>query len=263
MALVQCGFYSETLGFAASMNVIVPQPPGGARAAEAAGRRTYPVLYLLHGLTDDHTAWLRYSSIERYAAARGLAVVMPEAHRSFYTDMDKHRRYWTFVSEELPDIAEALFPVRDTRRHRYVAGLSMGGYGAFKLALGRPDRYYAAASLSGVTDFGSIDAFMGDEAVAIRGGRAAAGSDGDLFELARCVAASNGPKPLLYQCCGTEDELYGENVRFRDHAAGLKLDLRYEEEPGGHDWDYWDRHIRRVVDWLPLEPDSNTGTGER
>lgn len=262
MALIQCGFYSETLGFATSMNVIVPQPLGGARADGAAGKRIFPVLYLLHGLTDDHTAWLRYSSVERYAAARGLAVVMPEAHRSFYSDMDRYRRYWTFVSEELPTIAEALFPVADSRRQRYAAGLSMGGYGALKLALGRPDRYYAAASLSGVTDLGAIGSFMGDEAEMVYGGQPPAGSDGDLFELARRVADSDGPRPLFYQCCGTEDELYGENVRFRDHAAGLGLNLHYEEEPGGHEWDYWDRNIRRVIDWLPLGPDAGPAREE-
>src|SRR5213080_4930690 len=115
-----------------------------------------PVLYLLHGLSDDDTIWLRRTSIERYVAPLGLAVVMPQVHRSFYTDQASGGNYWTFLSEELPELVGTLFRVSQRREDTFVAGLSMGGYGAVKWALRQPDRFAAAASLSGGLDVAAL-----------------------------------------------------------------------------------------------------------
>ena len=145
MALLSWNFHSHTLGISASANVILPQ------AAVEKGEKL-PVLYLLHGLSDDHTNWQRRTSIERYADPLGLAVVMPAVNRSFYANMAHGPRYWDFISEELPQLARSFFPLSDKRADTFVAGLSMGGYGAFKVALSHPDRYAAAASLSGAVD---------------------------------------------------------------------------------------------------------------
>lgn len=254
MALIQCDFYSEALQMSTSMNVILPQP----------ARARYPVLYLLHGLSDDHTTWLRRTSIERYADAPGLAVVMPAVHRSFYADMARGNRYWTFVSQELPALVRSFFPVSRRREDTFVAGLSMGGYGAFKLALSFPQRFAAAASLSGALDQAAdiecaepawraeMEAMFGDLGKF-------AGSPNDVMHLARRLARSTGPQPRLYQCCGTEDFLYDQNLRFRDQALKLGLDLTYEEGPGEHEWGYWDRMIQRVLAWLPFGDDSAHG----
>ncbi len=250
MALIQCDFFSETLQLSTSMNVILPQP----------ARARYPVLYLLHGLSDDHTIWLRRTSIERYVDPLGLAVVMPAVHRSFYADMARGNRYWTFVSRELPALARGFFPISRRREDTFVAGLSMGGYGAFKLALSFPQRFAAAASLSGALDQAGpaphdADPAMVAEMENIYGDLdKLAGSPNDVMHLARQVAKSAGPKPRLYQCCGTEDFLYQQNLRFRDQALALGLDLTYEEGPGEHEWGYWDRMIQRVLAWLPLKP---------
>lgn len=256
MAFIQCDFFSEVLGLSTSMNVILPQPASGQIGMEGSkASDKYPVLYLLHGLSDDHTIWARRTSVERYVASLGLAVVMPAVHKSFYTDMAKGDRYWTFVSEELPQIVRSFFPISAAREDNFVAGLSMGGYGAFKLALRCPDKFIAGASLSGALNiadlaknrnpqraweyvFGDLDKIKG--------------SDNDLLYLAEKVAKSNGPKPMLYQCCGTEDFLYEDNIVFRDWANELGLDLTYEEEPGTHEWGYWDKKIQRVLEWLPL-----------
>jgi putative tributyrin esterase len=258
MALIHCDFYSETIGVCSSMYVILPQTTTGQigmTGASAGGK--HPTLYLLHGLSDDHTIWLRRTSIERYVAPLGLAVVMPAVHRSFYTDMARGHRYGTFVSEELPALARSFFPLSDRREDTFVAGLSMGGYGAFKLALSRPDLYAAAASLSGALDIAALVASAeGESAQEYRNvfGDTApvAGSAHDLMDLARRVSTSAGPMPRLYQCCGTGDFLYKDNLRFRDRARALKLDLTYEESPGEHEWGYWDTMIRRVLAWLPI-----------
>jgi S-formylglutathione hydrolase FrmB len=247
MAFIQCNFTAETLGVAASMNVLLPDPKPG----QPSGQKV-PVLYLLHGLSDDHTAWMRWTSIERYVRNRNLAVVMPAVNRSFYTDMKSGYNYWQFVSEELPRKAKAYFPLSDKREETFAAGLSMGGYGAFKLALRRPDLFGAAASMSGALDVRSgMNRWPRDYGYIFGEGQEP-GEENDLFQLAEKVAASNGPKPALFQCCGTEDYLYEMNVRFREHAKTLGLDLTYEEGPGSHEWGYWDKQIQRVLEWLPL-----------
>jgi putative tributyrin esterase len=256
MALIHCEFKSGVLDLSTSMVVILPQPESSPRGR----RRKYPTLYLLHGLSDDHTAWQRWTSIERYVEPLGLAVVMPAVHRSFYTDMARGYRYWTFVSEELPGLARSFFPLSDARKDNFVAGLSMGGYGAFKLALSFPDRYAAAASLSGALDVVRVaggededdDDDWRDEMRGIFGdSEEVAGSDNDLFHLARRAARSR-VRPRLYQCCGTEDSLYPDNVRFKELAESVGLDLTYEEGPGEHEWSYWDQQIQNVLAWLPL-----------
>jgi S-formylglutathione hydrolase FrmB len=256
MALVHCDFFSEVLGLCTSMCAILPQPAGlHAQPHERRQPLRCPVLYLLHGLSDDHTTWLRRTSIERHVDGLGLAVIMPAVHRSFYTDMAIGYRYGTFVSEELPALAQAFFPLSAARDDTFVAGLSMGGYGAFKLALRHPERYAAAASLSGALDVAALaqDPNLSQEMRLIfKDPAAVAGTADDLFHLASEAGRSARPRPRLYQCCGTEDLLYGQNVRFRRHAEALHLDLTYEEGPGAHDWGYWDQQIRRVLAWLPL-----------
>lgn len=265
MALIHCDFFSQTLGMACSMCVILPERPMNQTQQQAASlKRLHPTLWLLHGLSDDHTIWQRRTSIERYVAPLGFAVVMPAVARSFYTDMSHGLRYWTFISEELPLIARSFFPLSEEREDNFVAGLSMGGYGAFKLALAHPERYAAAASLSGALNVVRIlkpsDGTVSPEMLDIFGSPdSIKGSPNDLMFLASQLAASAHPRPALFQCCGTEDFLYQDNLLFRDHALSLGLPLEYHECPGTHDWGFWDEHIQGVLNWLPLPRQDTSG----
>jgi S-formylglutathione hydrolase FrmB len=262
MAFIDCHFFSEALRLSCSMHVILPQAASSKQVGigGAPRRARCATLYLLHGLSDDHTIWSRRTAIERHVAGLPLAVVMPAVARSYYQDMASGPRYWTFVSEELPRLARSFFPLSGAREDTFAAGLSMGGYGAFRLALAHPRRFAAAASLSGALDAAAVPAHMDPkDADAVREWQSVfgprfriAGSDADLFHLARRAAASRGPKPKLFQYCGTGDFLYQDNLRFRDHAARLGLDLVYREDAGAHTWDRWDEWIRAVIEWLPL-----------
>lgn len=257
MALIRCDFKSDVLGLRTSMNVVLPEV--GVEGDRESG---YPVLYLLHGLSDDFTAWQRFTSVERYARERGLAVVMPEVHRSFYTDMEHGYPYWTFVTEEVPHVAGSYFPLSQARKDSFVAGLSMGGYGAFKMAFSLPERFSAASSLSGALDVNALlreatGPEKNDMRLAFGDVDDLGGTEHDLYRLAEEVAESDGPKPSLYQCCGTGDELYKINADFHEFIEDLGLDIEYDEGPGGHEWDYWDRKIRDVLDWLPVRDDSD------
>ncbi|POR26695.1 alpha/beta hydrolase [Paenibacillus polymyxa] len=260
MALIQCQFYSEVLGLSTSMNVILPQATRSQIGLEGKqGTGPHPTLYLLHGLSDDDSTWLRRTSIERYVASLGLAVVMPQVHRSFYTNMEQGAAYWTFISEELPALARSFFPLSDKREDNFVAGLSMGGYGAFKLALQHPERFAAAASLSGVMDLHASrtdpmqNAMSPAEWLNIFGSDEIRGTDHDLLELLQRHATLGTSLPRLYQCCGTEDFLYKGNQAFRETCNTTGVPLTYEEGPGAHEWGYWDAKIQDVLAWLPLK----------
>lgn len=218
-------------------------------------RLMHPTLYLLHGLSDDYTIWLRRTSIERYAAKHGLAIIMPAVNRSFYSDMVQGYKYWTFVSQELIKKARSFFPLSDAREDNFVAGLSMGGYGALKLGLSHPEKFCAAASLSGATDITQLvkHGFGGEAELVFGNNSQLSGSKNDLFKLIEDVKKIDEPKPRLYQCCGTEDFLYEDNIKFKKACEKSGLDYTYEEEPGTHDWGYWDMKIQRVLEWLPIK----------
>ncbi|HEY3310369.1 MAG TPA: alpha/beta hydrolase family protein [Anaerolineales bacterium] len=257
MITSEINFFSESLGMRASLSILLPQR-ATAGQSQHKHKPKYRTLYLLHGHSDDHTAWQRWTSIERYVESMHLAVVMPSVHLSFYTDMVHGGKYWQFISEELPAIAREIFPLSGRREDNFVAGLSMGGYGAFKLALTHPDRFAAAASLSGALDISEVVKAHGepDDEAWLAGMRnvfgnldKVSGSKHDLFVLAN-KAAAGAVKPRLYMCCGTEDFLFEDNLRFRDHLAGLPFDLTFEQGSGGHTWDFWDRMIQNVLSWL-------------
>ena len=243
MALLHTNFFSSTLGMQCGMDVILPQRRND---------RGWPTLWLLHGLSDDHTCWQRRTSIERYADSLEIAVIMPAVHRSFYSDMCHGLPYERFVADELPEVARALFHLASQREENFVAGLSMGGYGAFKLALKYPARYAAAASFSGALDVAARwESAQHGSDMRLIFGENPSGTDNDIFHLAKKLSSdSTQPRPRLFQSCGTEDGLLKDNHLFRDHALGLGFDLDYSEGPGNHNWAYWDAQIQLALPWL-------------
>lgn len=252
MAYLEVSFKSDVLDVETNMRVLLPEKRADFPQIRLAGPDgKCPVLFLLHGLSDGCSAWTRYTAIERYVRQYELAVVMPEVQRSFYTDMRRGGAYWTFLSRELLQKCFEFFPQISTKRaDHYAAGLSMGGYGAMKLALRAPETFCYAASLSGALDVRApfqrthdasfmADIFGPPEQVA--------GSDDDLFALAVRLKESGAPLPKLFIWCGTEDFLYRDNVAMRDHLLHLGYDLTYTETPGCHLWNYWDREIQNVL----------------
>lgn len=256
MAHLRIDFFSDSLSLSTSMTVLLPQRTTtqiGMSGTAADGPP--PVLYLLHGLSDDDTIWLRRTSIERYVAPLGLAVVMPQVHRSFYADQHYGGRYWTFLSEELPALVSSWFRVSDRREDTFVAGLSMGGYGALKWALRQPHRFAAGASLSGALDVAALrtdrvrpeDPRMFER---VYGEKSPAGGDDDL--LALVARADPAALPALYVSCGEQDELLTGNRRFLEACGAASVPVTTSFGPGEHDWAYWDGTIQDVLAWLPL-----------
>lgn len=254
MALMCLDTYSETLRRAVRMNILLPDRRGGFCPP-------WKTLYLLHGMTDDHSVWQRRTSIERYADQAGLAVIMPDTGLKWYTDTAWGERYFSYIADELPQAVERILPGLSRRREdRYIAGLSMGGYGALKCALARPEHFSMAASLSGAVDVAELAAqnaltedcnYWPDIFGPIEQIR---DSENDLFALARrCIE----PRPKLFMWCGTEDSLHAMNLRMRDHLRVLGYDLEYHESPGDHQWQYWDTQIQAVIAWLTADREAN------
>ncbi len=252
MALLTVDLFSESLEMGTTITVVLPQSAQGQIGVEpiVVPERGWPVLYLLHGLSDDHTAWLRYTSIERHARAAGLAVVMPAAGRSFYTDEARGYRYWTWIATELPTRVAEFFQVSDRPRDTYVAGLSMGGYGALKLGFSHPERYAGVASLSGAVDLTQLERRpeRAELVDSVFGGSIPAEAMMDhLLEQADASAV-----PPVYIACGTdEDRLLGPNQRLAERAAALGIDVTTDFRPGDHEWGLWDETIPDVIAWLP------------
>jgi S-formylglutathione hydrolase FrmB len=239
MAFTQVQWSSKVLGKAVGMNVILPD----------CGKPPFPVFYLLHGLSDDYTIWHRRTRIEWYVRDLPLIVVMPDGFRGFYTNNEEGPQYATYMAEELPAFVERHFRALSTRAGRCVGGLSMGGYGALRLALGYPERYVSATSHSGALAFGHEPVGESDfRAVEFRriAGAQPTGSQHDLFALA-AKAQQAGTVPALRIDCGTEDHLVQHNRRLVEHLRALGLPHEYQEFPGSHNWDYWDVHVQEAL----------------
>ena len=249
MAHITLNYFSEILGMQTEMSVIIPQQFTGGEIgvdrSEAAGK--YKCLYLLHGLSDDHTIWMRRTSIERYASKYGICVVMPRADKSFYSNMKHGDDYYTHIAREVPKIVHEFFNVSDKREDNFIAGLSMGGYGALKIGLREKGKFAAAAGISPCTDIKTI----GFEGVLspIFGEDINVPDEDDLLWLAdNCK--DDEMRPRLYMGIGTNDFLYQNNFKFREKMAEHGYDFTYRESEGVHNWDFWDEYIQYVLTWM-------------
>lgn len=249
MAYVQMTYFSPALAKTTRMNLILPEDRPGP----------WKVLWLLHGWSEDCTAWQRFSSVERYVQPYGLAVVMPDAHLSFYHDMEHGPAYYTHIAKELPELVARMFPVSQKREDTFIAGLSMGGYGALRVAMSQPERFagvgcFSAANFAeAIAEPGSplrhdesaqwlgwMDNIFGKSFQNLMGG------ESDIYALADAALAAGKPVPKVYHCIGTEDSGYQGAQATRayfEQKPGDPFHYRYEEGPGVHDWRFWDAHI--------------------
>ncbi len=248
MALITLNFYSEALGMQSEVWVIMPQKScaGQIGIDSNAGDSAYKCLYLLHGLSDDHTIWLRRTSIERYATNYGICVVMPCGGRSFYCNIKNGMAYYDYIAKEVPQRIREFFHVSHKREDTFIAGLSMGGYGALKIALKEPDTFCAAAALSPCCDLkaagfeGILQSIYGEPRMP---------EEDDVTYLAK-QTQSHPNKPRLYVAIGTEDFLYNTIQSFRNLMENSTYDFTYLEKPANHSWDFWDSQIQDVLKWM-------------
>ena len=251
MALITLNFFSEALGMQTEAMVILPQKSAAGQIgiSSKAEDSAYKCLYLLHGLSDDHTIWMRRTSIERYASEYGICVVMPAAGRSFYTDMAHGQNYYTYIAKELPQRIQEFFRVSDKREDNYIAGLSMGGYGALKIALREKDRFCACGALSPVCDIDQMHSH-GEPSMMINLFGQLTTPDLDSLSFLADREKDNPKKPRIYMATGTEDFLYENAQPLRQKLTQNGYEFTYVENPANHNWVYWDEQIQEVLKWM-------------
>lgn len=239
MAFATIQYFSRSLQKASSVNVVFPDDP-------AIGR-PWSAFYLLHGLSDDHSIWMRRTSIERYVAGLPLVVVMPDGGRGWYTNAKEGFRYEDDLIQDIVGLIDRTFPVKAERAGRCIGGLSMGGYGAVKLGIKHHEMFASVNSHSGAVGiFHDPERVktLGDEFTRIFGKTPTDGPD-DPFALVKSV--DHGRLPKLRIDCGTEDFLLEQNRAFHKHLDDLHVAHEYAEFPGAHDWAYWDKHVQEAV----------------
>jgi putative tributyrin esterase len=257
MALLQVNYRLQDIALNQKMYVILPEKED----VHSVDLTNIPVLYLLHGMGEDATAWLRNSRIMRLIRHTKLAVVMPETGHGWYTNTTYGLNYYDALSSGLPQKIHELFPQLSTDRDKnFVCGLSMGGYGAWKFAIGS-DSFSYAASLSGALDLSQLDLdqLKTEQQKAYWRGifgdiTEFKGSPNDLLEMARNQVNRTKDLPKLFAWIGLEDDLlYEANQTAVKEVQKLGYDLKYSEAHGKHEWYYWDQQLEEVLKWLPID----------
>jgi len=254
-------FYSHYLQRNVSFSAIVPVDDRTQDNSESRAHGDFATLYLLNGLHGHHRDWLNFSKLAFWARGRNVAIIMPSAENKSYVD-NPHTldRYGEFIGKELVKFSRGLLPLSHKREKTAIGGLSMGGYGAMRNGLKYHETFGAIATLSGaiaaeillkITEedprfaprksffegvFGSLDAIPG--------------SDMDCSALLKKLIASGADVPKIYMSCGTEDELLWQSRLYHKIFSEANVPHKYVEEPGGHDWLFWDKQIADVLDWF-------------
>lgn len=258
--ILRGSLFSRVLEMSTGVTFVIP----GFRSGGAP--YPYQVCYLLHGLGGAHGDYVDYTRLSEYAEDHHTLFVMPEAARSFYSDRPRGQKFFAYVADELPELCSKTFNISSEREDTTVAGVSMGGYGALKCALARPDRYGRCLAFSSPCLFlrEQFDTFRSPEGLrraaeeygeqlihdfrAIFGEDLRWNPDNDLVRLAESLPAGS-ERPHIFMACGDRDPYLAENRRFADELGKHGFDCTYEERPGGHDWIFFDSALRRAVQW--------------
>ena len=252
MALIQFTYVSGLLERAVPVQVILPADKLSPQG-EFLPLKKYKTLYLLNGYLGCHTDWVSGTRIQRWAEERDLAVVMPAGENSFYVDRPGfHTEYGKWIGEELVQITRRMFPLSHKREDTFIGGLSMGGFGAMRNGLKYNEIFGQIISLSP-----ALHMFEGPEGpiMGLLGKGKDAWEEVESSDLNPRWLIENirGEKPGVYLACGLQDELLPGSRVHRKLLEDAGFRVHYVEDEGNHDWDYWDRHIKLALDWLPLD----------
>ncbi len=252
MANIKMDMFSDNLLQTVSVDLYFPSD-----RQENKGSEPCAVVYLLHGMKGTSSSWFNLTAVQRYAQDNNIILICPQAHNSFYANNYFGEDYFTFITEELPTKLQSIYNIPKEREKTFIAGLSMGGYGAMLLGLSRPDLYAACATFSGAVGITQAEYINKDDPFAQRYLRPILGPDYelrqelDILYLAKKV--SELPKeqqPRILCTCGTEDFLYVPNTAFKNYIKTLPLSFTYMEWAGSHEWDFWDKSFVYAIDFF-------------
>ncbi len=274
MAFIQMSVMSQSLMRTVPVNVILPADKMTVPGMPARTLKPFKTLYLLHGVFGSDFDWVTSTKVRRFAEAGDLAVVMPSGENMFYVDQKaSHNYYGEFIGRELVELTRRMFRLSERREDTFIAGLSMGGYGALRNGLKYHETFGCIAALS--TALVTDDIEKRTDAGGFLNSRSyaesvfgdldkVAGSDKDprwlAGHVAELAAVGKAHKPRIYLACGLSDGLLPKSREMRDLMETLGYEVTYEEAPGSHEWDFWGSQIEKVIRWLPLE-EAREGVG--
>ena len=263
MGMMRCHFFSEVFQTHTDITVTLPEAAAALDAEALRGKRVlYPVIYVLHGGAEESTLWMRMSRIEEYSRRFGFISVSINGMSSAYSDMVHGYKIFTFLTEELPEFVEGVFPASPRREDRYIAGFSMGGQGALKAAFRCPDKYAAAMPLCGARDI--VPLFQkwetmenGPDLTAVRDALGPIGelrgSNNDLVHLARLAALNKSNKPRLLVACALNDYAAELTEAYHQMLNEIGIEHTYYQAPGIHDYYFVDHALLWALEnWLKL-----------
>ncbi len=250
MAIMKIEYHSEVLDMSRQVTVLYPD----RNRVDNPDDTDIPVLYLLHGMGGNQDSWLNRSTIERLVRYTNLIVVMVNTDKAWYTNTTYGMNYYDAIAIELPQILKRFFPnMSDKREKNFIAGLSMGGYGTFKIAM-MTNRFSYAASLSGALQ---VD-FTSPSALELGSSDYWKGVFGDLDDpenpnLLTNISRFSDKKTKFYAWCGEEDFLFEGHQKAVRELEEQGFDIEASFGPGKHEWYYWNQQIEKVLAWLPID----------
>lgn len=266
MAKFTCNFISYSLRRTVDITVIIPTPtiPESSEMMRSGTpcshtpKAPYPVLYLLHGMGNNHATWNGYTNIELYAEEQQIAVVCPSGESKGYIPNGRDN-FFQFISEELPDFVCGMFPISKRPEDTFLAGLSMGGYGTLVHGLSHPERFAAIGVFSAATV--PIPSELTKDPEIFQKSI----QDGSLFRqfpyadpryepkaLAEALASEGKAFPRIYMACGDADAIYARAAEYRDLLRSLGADVTWDELPDyDHEWRFWDIEVEKYLNWIP------------
>ena len=233
MARIECNFISYSLMRSTDITVILPTLsfPEVINGKTSHGIvQRYPVIYLLHGMGNNHLQWCGYANVELYAEERQIAVVMISGENGFYKDNGKSANFELFLEKELPEFVTSMFPISSRKEDTYLAGLSMGGFGTLYHMIQYPNHYQAVGAFSAAIEH----------------------EQGNIVKMTQEAINENMVLPSIYLACGEDDFLYASNLKYHHFLDDHHIDHTWVSKPGySHEWRFWDQCIERFMDWIP------------
>ena len=270
MAVMTLRFNPEGLGLATQVRIILPTGihPQGTDFRQLYGSRgKLPVLWLLHGGSDNYADWNDCTIVQVLADKYGYAVVMPDAQMSSYANMAYGPGWLDYFRFELPEYIYENFPISRKREDNFISGMSMGGAGALKMAMLDPQRFsvcvpissgvevvpnYAAGTGRATSNpfFENIYGHEDDHSKVL-------GTDEDIYWLLKRNVENGVQLPRLEFCVGHEDFTREGNLYFQRYAESLGVHIGWYGEHGVHDWDSWNLYIPKVFEYISDERRKN------
>lgn len=255
MAIIRCIIPSVYLAYETQVTILLPDAAAGASDQKLDHCK---VLYLLHGRGDDSSSWLVNSQIRLFAEEYRTVVIMPAAEDSFYLDGAAGKRYFSYMTKELPVKIQQMFRISSENADTWIAGISMGGYGALRIGLAYPERFAGIGILSAAIRPDQMPAFplsalekdiLADNLRRTVGSGTLRDEDNPYWLLEQGERRKRRI-PHICQYEGTEDFLYACNQDFRNYLKDRKADASYEEWSGGHDWYFWNTAVRKLLMYI-------------